>query len=127
MSDQPDRDLAPSFAELRDGREREAGTFRAAVARGRVRNQARSAWLRRRLTVALATAVPLVAVLTVQLLDEAQEREALEIARQAESILEWRSPTDMLMHNAYADWLGAMPTIGSPIPNTTTLPEGGSQ
>jgi hypothetical protein len=127
MSDQNENDLAHGFAELREGREREAGTFRAAVARGRLRNKARDAWMRRRITVALATGLPLVALLTVELRDQAREREALEIARQAESILEWSSPTATLMHNAYADWLGAMPTIGSPIPNRTTLPEGGSQ
>jgi hypothetical protein len=127
MIDQPDRGLASSFDELREGRERKAGTFQVAVTRGRVRNRARSAWLRRRLTVALATGLPLVAVLAVQLREQAREREALEVARQAASILEWRSPTAMLMHNAYADWLGATPSIGSAIPNTTTLPGGGSQ
>ena len=100
MIDPNENDFAPGFAELRAGREREAGTFRGAVARGRIRNQARNAWMRRRLAVALAAAVPLVAVLTVQLRDRAREREALEIARQAESILEWRSPTAMLMNNA---------------------------
>lgn len=127
MIDPNENELAPGFAELRVSRERKAGTFHGAVARGRARNKARSAWMRRRLTVALAAAGPLVVVLTVQLRDQARERKALEIARQAESILEWTSPTAVLMHNAYADWLGVMPTIGSPIPSTTTLPEGGSQ
>ena len=83
MIDPNENDLALGFAELREGREREAGTFRGAVARGRIRNQARNAWMRRRLAVALAAAVPLVAVLTVQLRDRAREREAMEIARQA--------------------------------------------
>jgi hypothetical protein len=129
LDDELEPDLAHRFAELRDGRERRARSFSlgVAVARGRARNRARRAWLRKRLGVALATTAPLLTVLIVQLREQAEEREAIEAARQAATILEWQSPTAPLMHNAYAAWLGAVPSLSASVIDTTSMPTGGSQ
>ena len=124
-----ERELAKRFGELRGRRERAARSYTVgvAVARGRIRDRARGIWLKKRLTVALATALPLVTVLVAQRREQAREREAAELAREAASMLAWQSPTATLLNNAYADWLGTTPSLSASIVDPTPLPTGGSQ
>jgi hypothetical protein len=128
MSDRSNRadDLSASFSKLRAHREEAAGTFAATVAGGRVRERARRAQARRRIAVALVLLLPAAGALTVQARTRARIRADVAAAEEAAAILQWQSPTETLMHNAYADWLGSTPSLGASTIQPST-PQGGSQ
>jgi hypothetical protein len=125
--ERPEEGLSTTFGELRAAREREAGTFQTALTRGRARRRLRQAWVRRRLSFALAAGIPLLGVLAADLRERERRRQALELAQQAAAILEWRSPTASFMSNAYAAWLAATPSLGSSLIDSPSILEGGSQ
>jgi hypothetical protein len=122
-----DHPLEDGFAALR---ERNAGAprdFAETVARGRAHQRARKAWLRKRAAVVAAAGIPLVVVAGVQERERAEERIAMEAAAQATAILQWQSPTEELMHNYYADWMSAPPSLESSVIPLPTIRQGGIQ
>jgi hypothetical protein len=119
-------DLTDGFSKLRARREEAAGTYMGTVVSARNRERTRRAQTRRRIVFVLALLVPAAGVLTMQARTRARLRADLAAAEQAAAILQWRSPTETLMHNAYAEWLSAPPSLGSSV-ILPTLPQGGSQ
>ena len=124
--DDPDG-LKDAFAAMRAERERSASHFAHTLAAGRARAGARHARARRRTLVAAFAAVPVVALLTLQLRTQLRERRDIALAEQAARIAQWHSPTDALLTPSYVSLMREIPSLDASVIDTSIQPEGASR
>lgn len=99
--DDEDDVLRRRFRALRAARVAAAGTFAGAIGAAGTRRPARLRAGRspgRRLALAAAAALPIVVALALHQRARATVRADVAFAREVAPLVEWRSPTDMLLH-----------------------------
>ena len=123
--------LRARFAEVHPEREAGAGTFAESVRAGRSAVRIREAGRgrrRRRAGWALALAAPaVIAVVALQLGQWTEERRALEAAREAAALAEWRAPSEQLLGDPYMVWMQGMPSLQASAVEFESQTTGGSQ
>jgi hypothetical protein len=109
-----DDELRARFQSLRGEREALAGSFRTPHASGRVRR-------RHPLLLATAAIPALIAVFVYASYFSSSARER-RVVRAVAEMMAWRSPTDTLLYNAYAEWFATTPTFITDVPTTGDNP-----
>jgi len=110
-----DDELRTRFQTLRAEREEQAGSFRAPHASGRMRR-------RHPLLLATAAALPALIGVTIYSVYFSQAAHERRVVRDIAELITWRSPTDTLLYNAYADWLSVTPSLLTNIPASGVNP-----